>query len=536
MAALATVLDSCCCRQQTKRKTAASGERTKNRTMSSRGFVFFLGLSCPFFNLGFPRCQANGRIIANSYVQRLRTGSVYENPSAGYSAELHFFSWAPPHKAQDTSSKEFSPNSYSRKTGQENNNSINVSNNTSPPPKWKAVYITFVLIIMCLLLLSNKVKMDFSMVICLALCLASKIITPAEALAGFSNNGLITALVLLTIPAAVVHTGALDWHMTNFLRRPSSVTDAQLRVCIPFTFLSAFLNGSVISKAMLPIVQQCSKDSGIPLSQLLLPMSYAFLLGGTCTLIGSTTNLVVLGILSTEPQPKTPSIFLLGAYGIPLTLIGLAYIILFSHWLLPGGARNCQEGTNTTSSSTNEQEAASAEDRLLLGARLLHQSFAAGRTVKQSGLCDNGGGIFLVSVYRCATGNIHRAVGNDYLLEVGDVLYFTAFPEEFAQFCEDHGLEMLTSEAERKMFHLDPERGTASSDISALSEREGDELAASRWSIHHTIGCTKESLMYATASVRMRFIYKMLGKFYFFNFAVIKSFLLFLCILMATSF
>jgi Na+/H+ antiporter NhaD/arsenite permease-like protein len=166
--------------------------------------------------------------------------------------------------------------------------------------------------------MSNKVKMDFSMVICLALCLASKIITPNEALAGFSNYGLITALVLLVIPTAFVHTGALDWHMTNFLRRPASVIDAQLRICIPFTFLSAFLNGSVISKAMLPIVQQCSKDSGIPLSQLLLPMSYAFLLGGTCTLIGSTTNLVVFGILSTEPQPKTPSIFLLGAYGIPL--------------------------------------------------------------------------------------------------------------------------------------------------------------------------------------------------------------------------
>lgn len=490
--------------------------------MSSRSFVFFLGLICPFnFNLSLPSTHARGRINGNRYLQRLRNGSFHGNPPTGYSTELDV-SRTPPQKVQDASSSEFSTNSYARKTVQENNNAINQSA-ASPPPKWKALYITFVLIIMCVLLMSNKVKMDFSMVICLALCLASKIITPNEALSGFSNNGLITALVLLIIPTAFVHTGALDWHMTNFLRRPASVIDAQLRVCIPFTFLSAFLNGSVISKAMLPIVQQCSKDSGIPLSQLLLPMSYAFLLGGTCTLIGSTTNLVVLGILSTEPQPKTPSIFLLGAYGIPLTLIGLAYIILFSNWLLPGGGRNGQEGTNTTSSSTNEQEAPPAEDRLLLGARLLHHSFAAGRTVKQSGLCDNGGGIFLVSVYRCATGNIHRAVGNDYLLEVGDVLYFTAFPEEFAQFCEDHGLEMLTSEAERKMFHLDPERGTASSDISALSEREGDEMAASRWSIHHTIGCTKESLMYATTAVRMRFIYKMLGKVHRLILPVIKK-------------
>lgn len=477
--------------------------------MSRTMFVSLMAVY--LITLFLPRSHARNRISTSRDRQGLRK-SFHKDPLVP-STELNLLLWKEQHDDKNNSLA-FSPVSSKRRYLQDNN----IHQSSPPPPRWKTVYVSFVLLIMCILLLSNKVNVDFSMVVCLGLCVASKIITSTEALAGFSNTGLLTALVLLIIPAAVVHTGALDWHMTNFLQRPGSVTGAQLRILVPFTLLSAFLNGPVISKTMIPVVQQCSKNSGIPLSQLMLPMSYAFILGGTCTLIGSTTNLVILGMLSTEDEPKTPNIFLLGTYGLPLALIGLSYIILFSRCLLPGGAVSSEEVTTTTSSANEHEGAASVdEDRLLLGARLLNDSFAAGRTVKQSGLCDNGGGIFLVSVYRCATGNIHRAVGDDYLLEVGDVLYFTAFAEEFAQFCEDHGLEMLTSEAERKMFQLDPDRGTVSSDISGLSgEKESDDIISARSrNVHHTVGCTKESLMYATTAIRMRFIYKMLGMYDF---------------------
>ena len=70
---------------------------------------------------------------------------------------------------------------------------------------------------------------------------------------------------------------------------------------------------------------------------------------------------------------------------------------------------------------------------------------AAGRTVKRSGLRDTGG-IYLVSVYRARSGNIHRAVGQDFVMNVDDVLYFTGMVSEFSQFCESHGLEVITNE------------------------------------------------------------------------------------------
>ena len=70
---------------------------------------------------------------------------------------------------------------------------------------------------------------------------------------------------------------------------------------------------------------------------------------------------------------------------------------------------------------------------------------AAGRSVKRSGLRDTGG-IYLVSVYRAATGNVHRAVGQQFVINVDDILYFTGMVEGFASFCQEHALEVITNE------------------------------------------------------------------------------------------
>ena len=105
--------------------------------------------------------------------------------------------------------------------------------------------------------------------------------------------------------------------------------------------------------------------------------------------------------------------------------MGMAYVILMSPLLLVRG--------KGVESSTNE-------DDILLGAKLTQWSPAAGRSIKRSGLRDTGG-IYLVSVMRKATGNVHTAVSPEFVLEVDDVLYFTGFIDSFGEFCEEHGLE-----------------------------------------------------------------------------------------------
>lgn len=132
-------------------------------------------------------------------------------------------------------------------------------------------------------------------------------------------------------------------------------------------------------------------------------------------------------------------LFDIGIYGVPIAIAGTAYILLTSPFLLPGGS-NSDDGAQIGGNAN-----------VLLGARLTPWSAASGRTVKRSGLRDTGG-IYLVSVYRHETGRVHRAVGQDFGLNVGDILYFASgFPETFAEFCNEHGLEVVTNEVEDDM-------------------------------------------------------------------------------------
>lgn len=301
---------------------------------------------------------------------------------------------------------------------------------------WEMIYVGFVLCFMFAALLSDKIGADLVMLTALTACMAANIVTVAEGLSGFSNEGVLTVLVLFVVAAGIQLTGGLDWYMAKLLGRPVSAAGAQLRLMIPIAVISAFLNNTPVVVIMIPICQKWGKNVGISPAQLLVPLSFASILGGTCTLIGTSTNLVVAGLLANE-YPDDPSmqpgLFDLGEFGVPIALIGMSYIIVASPYLLPGG-----KGKKDTAPPTDD-------GTILLGARLTKWSPAAGRTVKRSGLRDTGG-VYLVSVYRARSGNIHRAVGQDFVLNVDDILYFTGMVKEFGQFCENHGLEVVTNE------------------------------------------------------------------------------------------
>ena len=256
----------------------------------------------------------------------------------------------------------------------------------------------------------------------------------------------------------ISRTGALDWYMGKLLGRPASTASAQLRLMVPIAIVSAFLNNTPVVAVMIPIVQRWGKNIGVSPQQLLIPLSFASILGGTCTLIGTSTNLVVEGLLKSRyPNDTTVSIglFSLGEYGVPIAIVGMTYILLTSPILIPGGSssnNNNESNNNKRRRNHNNDffdgiDPLNAEEEILLGARLTPWSPAATRSVKRSGLRDTGG-IYLVSVHRAATGNVHRAVGQEFVLNVGDILYFTGLVEGFGQFCEEHGLEVVTNELE----------------------------------------------------------------------------------------
>ena len=303
---------------------------------------------------------------------------------------------------------------------------------TTEAPLWQTIIVALTILIMLVVISTDKIGADWVMVTTLVFFMVTEVISLKDGLAGFSNAGILTVMVLFVVAEGISRTGALDYYMGKVLGKPKTIAGAQLRLMLPISFMSAFLNNTPIVAVMIPLTIRWAKNAGLPRQQLLIPLSYATILGGTCTLVGTSTNLVVSGLLK-EDYPGTPAgeigIFALGLYGVPNLLLGLAYMMIFSPFLLPNG----RVAINTDA------------DTILLGAKVKPWSPAAGRTVRRSGL-GNSGGIYLVNVRRAATGNMIYAVSKDFVVSVGDELYFAGSVSGFNDFCEKHALEMIVTE------------------------------------------------------------------------------------------
>jgi hypothetical protein len=321
---------------------------------------------------------------------------------------------------------------------------------SSSPPVWQAWVVGVTLAVMFLFMLKDWVGPDWVMVTGLMIFLVTEIVDAKEALVGFSNEGILTVLSLLVMADGVSRTGLLDYYLGLALGKPRTVVGAQLRLMIPIATLSAFLNNTPIVAVAIPFVLRWAKIIQVPRQQLLIPLSYATILGGTCTLVGTSTNLVVNGKLKEEyPDEDAGKIglFDLGIYGVPNALFGIIYMLCCGSFLLPNGRSQTSGGGGGGGggeTSSGGSPAADADD-LLLGARVMPWSPSAGRTVKRSGLGDSGG-IYLANVKRYATGNVQHAVSRDFVLSVGDELYFTGRVDQFSDFCQSHGLAIITTD------------------------------------------------------------------------------------------
>ncbi len=160
---------------------------------------------------------------------------------------------------------------------------------------WISVIVTVGIV---LGMVFNVAGPDLIMVAALTVLLATGVVDPGEALGGFSNPAVLTVAALFVVAAGLRETGGLDFVARRVLGQPKGLTGAQLRLMLPIGAISAFLNNTPVVAMMVPIVSDWSRRAGISASKLMIPLSYAAILGGTCTLIGTSTNLVVAGLAS----------------------------------------------------------------------------------------------------------------------------------------------------------------------------------------------------------------------------------------------
>ena len=165
--------------------------------------------------------------------------------------------------------------------------------------------------------------------------MAVGIISSKEMLAGFSNKGMITVAILFLVSAGVAQTGSLDLLAKKVLpQKKVTVPFLALRFLPVVTFLSAFLNNTPVVIIFAPIVKKWADKLRVPASKFLIPLSYATIFGGVCTLIGTSTNLVVHGLMLENGLPGL-SMFELAKIGIPIAVVGYIYLMTVGHRLLP---------------------------------------------------------------------------------------------------------------------------------------------------------------------------------------------------------
>ena len=200
-----------------------------------------------------------------------------------------------------------------------------------------SAYITLgVILLMIIALVREVLRPGLILFSALVIFMVADIITAEDALSGFSNKWMITVALLFLVSEGVKETGVLNKMMAFILpkkRRP--IPRLLMQIMIPVSAISAFLNNTPVVIIFGPMLKKWADKLSLPSQKFLIPLSYATIFGGTCTLIGTSTNLLVHGMMLDRGMSGL-SMFELAKVGLFIVFFGFLYINLFSNRLLPG--------------------------------------------------------------------------------------------------------------------------------------------------------------------------------------------------------
>ncbi len=294
---------------------------------------------------------------------------------------------------------------------------------------WEA-WFTLGVVALCLVLLaSNRISPDVAMMAGLTLLFLAGVLTPQQALAGLTNEGMATVAVLYIVVSGLTETGAIGWIVQSVLGRPRTMANAQLKLMVPVAAMSGFLNNTPVVAIFIPAIQEWAKRNRLSLSRLMIPLSFAGIAGGTCTLIGTSTNLVVNGLLITELGDSGLELFDLAWVGVPIVALVIVYILLVSPWLLP----------------TRQPALHQFENVRQYTVEMVVESHSPliGMTIEDAGLRQLPG-LFLMEIER--EGQIIAAVSPVQRLRENDRLVFVGIVESVVDLQKIRGLKPATDQ------------------------------------------------------------------------------------------
>lgn len=288
-------------------------------------------------------------------------------------------------------------------------------------------YTCGILLLTTLSLLFELFETELIIFSALILLIIGGVINVGEAFEGFSNPGVLTVGFLYVVATSLRSTGIFERFSASVLGTYKGSPSGTInRILFPVAGLSAFLNNTPIIALLIPAVKSWCKKNNISSSKFLLPLSYAAILGGTCTLIGTSTNLVVHGFLINRGYAGF-SFFELALVGVPVAAAGILFLGFFLVKYLPEN----KEAVVALGENTRE---------FVIELKVNRDFPFLGKTIEEAGL-RHLQGLFVFQIER--NGSVRAPVASTEKVMEGDRLFFTGVPETIVELQKRPGLDVV---------------------------------------------------------------------------------------------
>ena len=273
-----------------------------------------------------------------------------------------------------------------------------------------------------LVMARTRIPAEVAFLGALTVLLVTGVVTEEEGMAGFGSEPVVVHAAFFVIIAGLMQSGVLYWLTKNVLGDPRNYHRAIVKLMVPTSILAALLNSVNVVALFIDAVKIWARKLDIAPSKLLLPLSYAATLGGMCTLLGNSSNLIVAGLYMHQ-SGQTMNLFEPLVPGLVLTVVGVLLVVLFQRFIPP--RESAEQSFETTSDYTVE---------LLVPT----DNPAVGETVEEAGLMQVKGGS-LVEIVRFDKEIIMPVKKDEWILG-GDRLIYAGQINEILELKRTHGL------------------------------------------------------------------------------------------------
>ena len=297
-----------------------------------------------------------------------------------------------------------------------------------------AVVTLFTLVLFITSIVTNRVPVDIALFSAMVILIVSQVVTPSQALAGFSNPAIFIIACFYVVSAAVRESGALHWWVMKLLGDNTSLSVFLPRLMAPVAAVSSVMSNTPVVAMFIPFLRDWADRHKLSLSKVLIPLSFASILGGLCTLIGTSTNIIVVGLLQSTPEATALNLFSPAVIGIPIIIFGILYFALFGDRLLPN--RNIE----SVDSDISDPRQYAVSMRIQPGGAL------SGKTISNSGILKLN--YSLLSEIRTSGKNV-TSIRSNRILKDNDILVFIGQPEAVTELRQIPGLSTIDDQSSK---------------------------------------------------------------------------------------